>query len=167
MADWKTVTFPPSAPGSSAGPREAGGEEVQEEIEETSNKLIYTTPFLTEVVKFLLSQLRVANIFFIFISCVDWFGYDDGKPIKESDWGKLSSIVPLSIVVVAQACVTFYAWHREKRKTNDINERTDFKIAKTGAPGPPNFVQRNLESLLPGDLICFEPKEGVKVSVTT
>ena len=167
MADWKKVTFPPSAPRSPAGPGAAEEAQVQEEEGEASNKLSYTTPFHTEVVKFLLSQLRVANIFFIFISCVDWFGYDFEKKeeIKTTVWGKLSSIVPLGVVILGQACIAFYAWYRDKKKTDDINERADFKVAKPGASGPPTFFPRSLESLLPGDLVSFEPKDGGKVSV--
>ena len=124
----------------------------------TSNEISFGHSAMTEVQMFVLSQIRVSNLFFVFICILDQFQ-------KTTTLGKLSTIGPLCIVIVTQAVIAMKAFCKDKKRVKEVNERADFKLATKGKNGPPQFRKRSLEDVKPGDLLSFEPKPGEKVKL--
>ena len=124
----------------------------------TSNEISFGHSAMTEVQMFVLSQIRVSNLFFVFICILDQFQ-------KTTTLGKLSTIGPLCIVIVTQAVIAMKAFCKDKKRVKEVNERADFKLATKGKNGPPQFRKRSLEDVKPGDLLSFEPKPGEKVNL--
>ena len=134
-----------------------GGQDSNEEEWNTSNKISYGHSIGSEIQMFVLSQIRVSNLFFLFISVLDQF-------YKESPLGKISTILPLILVIIVQAVIAAVAYFKDEKRVQEVNERADFRLAEIPkGGGPPKFLKRSLDHVRPGDLLSFEPKLGEKV----
>ena len=120
------------------------------------NKISYGHSIGAEIQMFLLSQIRVSNLFFLFVSVLNQF-------YKETIIGKMSTALPLVLMIVLQAVIAGVAYWKDKKRSREVNERADFKIEISNGSGVPRFQTRSLDHVKPGDLLSFEPKHGEKV----
>lgn len=149
----RKISYPPDRQSADG----QGEQDTNEEEGSTSNKISYGHSVGTEIQMFALSQIRVSNFFFLFISVLDQF-------YKESDMGKISTIVPLILVIIVQAVIAAVAYVKDEKRSREVNERADFRLATIPkAGGAPLFLKRSLDHVKPGDLLSFEPKLGEKV----
>ena len=117
------------------------------------------TSFKQELLKFFLSQIRVANIFFVFIAVLDL----SGQNITGNNW---STVAPLGAVLLFQFFITFWVWIKDRRRYRKYSDRSeDFKVAQIPKKGEtPQFKNdKTLVQLEPGDLISLEPIGNKKV----
>ena len=122
-----------------------------------SNKISFGHSVGVEIQMFLLSQIRVSNLFFLFVSVLN-------QIYKETTLGKISTAVPLVLMIVLQAVIAGVAYWKDKKRSREVNERADFRLAEIAKAGtPPQFKKRSLDHVKPGDLLSFEPKQGEKV----
>ena len=93
---------------------------------------------------------------FLFVSVLNQF-------YKETTMGKISTALPLVLMIVLQAVIAGVAYWKDKKRSREVNERADFKIEISNGSGAPRFQTRSLDHVKPGDLLSFEPKHGEKV----
>ena len=137
----RTIYYPPNSRG-----------DATEEEGCTSNKISYGRSVAMEIQMFALSQIRISNLFFLFVIIID-------QIYKTDEWARLSTLVPLVLVIGTQAVIRTVAYLKDRKRMEKINERADFKLAEAGKEGAlPQFRPRSLDYVKPGDLLSFEPK---------
>ena len=133
--------------------------DAKEDEGSRSNEISYGQSGITEIQMFALSQIRVSNLFFLFISILDQIK-------KKTPLGRVSTILPLFLVIGMQAVIATVAYFKDKKRLKKINERADFRLAELPkGGGTPKFLKRSLDHIKPGDLLSFEPKPGEKVKI--
>ena len=158
----RKICYPPNRRGDGQGDAKE-----DEEGSNRSNEISYGQNGIQEIQMFALSQIRVSNLFFLFISILDQILKE--SPLAQRSFfgeslGSVSTILPLFLVIGMQAVIATVAYFKDKKRLKKINERADFRLAqlpKSG--GPPKFLKRSLDHIKPGDLLSFEPKPGEKV----
>ena len=154
----RKICYPPNRRGDGQGDAKE-----DEEGSNRSNEISYGQSGIQEIQMFALSQIRVSNLFFLFISILDQRNKEKEKD-KESPLGRVSTILPLFLVIGMQAVIATVAYFKDKKRLKKINERADFRLAELPkGGGPPKFLKRSLDHIKPGDLLSFEPKPGEKV----
>ena len=161
----RKICYPPNRRG------DGQGDAKEDEEGSRSNEISYGQSGIQEIQMFALSQIRVSNLFFLFISILDQIykesplgrvstdADDDDTSIK-----RVSTILPLLLVIGMQAVIATVAYFKDKKRLKKINERADFRLAELPkGSGPPKFLKRSLDHIKPGDLLSFEPKPGEKV----